>query len=133
LEDVIEQVKSMNKIGGFEKIKSLIPGIGSVKIPENIIENQEAKIAKWEHILKSMTPEERENPELLEKQTSRIGRIAKGAGVHNSDIRALLKQYRLLNDLIKSGDMGIDVSHGLNQKQMMKLAKKFGKIKKIRF
>jgi len=133
LEDVIEQVKGMNQLGGFEKIKSMIPGFSNAKIPENLLENQEAKIAKWEHILKSMTPEERENPELLEKQTSRIGRIAAGAGVHNSDIRALLKQYKLLNDVIKSGGAGMDMSQGLSQKQMMKLAKKFGKVKKMRF
>ena len=111
----------------------MIPGFSNAKIPENLLENQEAKIAKWEHILKSMTPEERENPELLEKQTSRIGRIAAGAGVHNSDIRALLKQYKLLNDVIKSGGAGMDMSQGLSQKQMMKLAKKFGKVKKMRF
>ncbi len=132
LEDVIEQVKSMNSLGGFEKIKSMIPGLGKAKIPENLLESQEAKISKWEHIIKSMTPEERENPELLEKQTSRISRTAKGAGVHNSDVRALLKQYKLLNEMLKSGK-DMDVSGGLSQKQLQKLAKKFGKVKKIRF
>jgi signal recognition particle subunit SRP54 len=129
LEDVIEQVKSMSSLGGFEKIKGMIPGLGSTKIPENLLENQEAKVAKWEHILKSMTPEEKANPELLEKQTSRISRIAQGAGVPGSDIRALLKQYKLLNEMVKSG--GMDMSQGINSKQMQKLAKKFGK--KMRF
>ena len=132
LEDVIEQVKSMNSLGGFEKIKSMIPGLGKAKIPENLLESQEAKISKWEHIIKSMTPEERESPELLEKQTSRISRTAKGAGVHNSDVRALLKQYKLLNEMLKSGK-DMDISEGLSQKQLQKLAKKFGKVKKIRF
>ncbi len=132
LEDVIDQVKSMGDLGGFDKIKSMIPGLGAAKIPENLLENQEAKISKWEHILKSMTPEEKEDPELLEKQTSRIGRIAKGAGVHNSDIRSLIKQYKLLNEMLGSGSE-IDPSKGLNQKQLQKLAKKFGKGKKIRF
>ena len=132
LEDVIEQVKSMNQLGGLEKIKSMVPGMGSAKIPEGVMEQQEQKVAKWEHILKSMTPEERENPELLEKQTSRISRIAKGAGVNNSDIRSLLKQYRMLQDMIKTG-ASMDASEGLSQKQMQKLMKKFGKRKKIRF
>ena len=132
LEDVIEQVKSMGSIGGFDKIKSMIPGFSKVekKIPENLIENQEAKISKWEHIIKSMTKEEKENPELLEKQTSRISRVAKGAGVHNSDVRSLLKQYKLLSDMMKSGG-DVDMSQGLSQKQLQKLAKKFGK--KLRF
>jgi len=134
LEDVIEQVKSMESLGGFEKIKGMIPGFGKIKdkIPENLLENQEAKISKWEHIIKSMTKEEKENPELLKNQTSRISRIAKGAGVHTSDIRSLLKQYDMINEMISSGS-DMDMSQGMSQKQMMKLAKKFGKGKKLRF
>ncbi len=134
LEDVIEQVKSMNSLGGFEKIKGMIPGFSGIekKVPENLLENQEAKIAKWEHIIKSMTPEEKTNPEIFDKETSRISRVASGAGVSNSDIRSLLKQYKLLNEMIKSGS-DMDMSQGMNQKQMQKLMKKFGKIKKVRF
>ncbi|MDD5012188.1 MAG: signal recognition particle receptor subunit alpha [Candidatus Nanoarchaeia archaeon] len=129
LDDVIEQVKSMSSLGGFEKIKSMIPGLSDVKakIPEGKLESQEAKVAKWEHIVKSMTAEEKENPELLEKQTSRIARIAKGAGVPTADVRSLIKQYKLLNDMIKSGVGNADMSEGMSQKQMMKFAKKFGK------
>ncbi len=131
LDDVVEQVKSMGSLGGFDKIKSMIPGMSNIKakIPEGMIENQEAKVAKWQHIIKSMTLEEKTNPEILEKQTSRISRVAKGAGVHTSDVRGLLKQYKLLNDMLKSGTG--DLSQGLSQKQMQKFAKKFGK--KLRF
>ncbi len=131
LEDVVEQVKSMNSMGGFEKIKSLIPGFGKAKIPEGTLENQQEKVAKWEHIIKSMTLEEKNNPEILEKQTSRISRIAKGAGVTTTEIRSLLKQYKMLNMMLKEGK-GMDMSGGMDQKQLMKLARKFGK-KKIRF
>ena len=133
LEDVIEQVKSMNQLGGFDKIKSMIPGLGKAKIPENMLENQESKIKKWEHILKSMTKQERENPELFEKQISRINRVANGAGVHNSDVRALLKQYKMLKEMIGEGIDEIDMSKGMSQKQMQKLVKKFGKKKIMRF
>jgi signal recognition particle subunit SRP54 len=133
LEDVIEQVKSMNQIGGFDKIKNMIPGLGKAKIPDNMLDTQQAKIAKWEHILKSMTKEERENPEVFEKQTSRIGRVAEGAGVNNSDIRALLKQYKMLQDLIKGGVDNMDMSKGFSQKQMQKMMKTFGKKKMRRF
>ena len=134
LEDVISQVKTMSSLGGFEKIKSMIPGFSNVekKLPEGLLEGQQEKIAKWEHIIKSLTKEERENPELLERQTSRIARIAKGSGVNTSDIRSLLKQYKMLNEMVKSG-MGNEMTEGnmLSQKQMQKLAKKFGK--KMRF
>tara|TARA_Y100000310_G_scaffold222630_1_gene224356 strand:- start:32 stop:1402 length:1371 start_codon:yes stop_codon:yes gene_type:complete len=133
LNDVVEQVKSMNSLGGLDKIKGMLPGMGKAKIPDNLLENQQEKIAKWEHIIKSLTPEERENPELLEKQTSRITRIAKGAGVNNSDIRALLKQYKMLNDMMKGGMGDMDMSKGMSQKQMQKLMKKFGKMKRVKF
>ena len=132
LRDVVEQVKSMNSIGGFDKIKSMIPGFSNVKLKDSDaqkIEQSQNKVSKWEHIIKSMTPEEIENPELIEKQTSRIGRIAQGAGVNNSDVRALLKQYKMLNELIKSGSGNLEESGMLSQKQMMKMAKKFGKHK----
>jgi signal recognition particle subunit SRP54 len=131
LDDVVEQVKSMGSLGGFDKIKSMIPGLSGIKakIPEGALESQEAKVAKWQHIIKSMTSQEKSNPEILEKQTSRIARVAKGAGVHTSDVRSLLKQYRLLNDMLKSG--AGDLSKGLSQKQLQKFAKKFGK--KMRF
>lgn len=132
LDDVIEQVKSMNSLGGLEKIRSMIPGFSGMKakIPENALEDQEAKIVRWEHIVKSMTAYEKSHPKILEKETSRISRIAKGSGVNSSDVRALLKQYKLLNEMIKSSG---DISQGLSQKQMQKLAKKLGKVKNIRF
>ena len=131
LEDVVEQVKSMGEVGGFDKIKSLIPGMGKLgeKIGEEKLEEQQSKVSKWEHIIKSMTKEEKENPEIIERQTSRIARIAKGSGTHSSDVRALIKQYRMLKEFMKSGS-SIDMESGnLNQKQLMKLAKKFGKKK----
>ena len=128
LDDVVEQVKSMNSLGGFEKIKSMIPGFSGAKIPENLLESQQEKVSKWEHIIKSMTKNEKENPEILEKQTSRIARIANGAGVNTSEVRSLLKQYKMLNEMIKSSS-GMEMTDGgmLSQKQMQKLVKKFGK------
>lgn len=132
LQDVVEQVKSMGSIGGFDKIKSMIPGLGNAKIPENLLENQETKVAKWEHIIKSMTKQEIENPEILKKEVSRISRVAKGAGVNNSEIRKLLKQYDMLNEMIKNTN-NLDMEKGMNPKQLQKMLKKFGKMKKIKF
>jgi len=132
LEDVVEQVKSMNAIGGFDKLKGMIPGMSSAKIPDGKLGAQEEKIKKWEHIIKSMTPEEKENPEILQKQTSRIARVAKGAGVHTSDVRSLIKQYDMLQGFVKDSSE-MDMSQGMSQKQMQKLMKKFGKKKMLRF
>jgi signal recognition particle subunit SRP54 len=132
LEDVVEQVKSMGELGGLDKIKSMIPGLGKAKISDDMLSTQESKIKKWEHILKSMTENEKNNPELIQKQTSRISRIAKGAGVNNSDVRSLLKQYEMLQSMIKE-QSSFDPSKGMDMKSMQKLMKKFGKKKMMRF
>ncbi|MBM3233768.1 hypothetical protein FJZ19_01605 [Candidatus Pacearchaeota archaeon] len=124
--DLLEQLKSMENIGSLSKIKNLIPGLGNAKIPENMLENQEEKIKKWKFAIQSMTREEIENPEIIEKQTSRIARIAKGSGINTSDVRALLKQYKMISSFIKDGDMS-EMQQGFSQKQMLKLAKKFGR------
>ncbi len=126
LNDVVEQVKSMSSLGGFDKIKGMIPGMGKAKISDDAMEGQQKKVEKWEHILKSMTEDERENPELLKEQTKRIGRIAAGSGVNNSDVRSLLKQYDMLKDMVKMSS-SMDMSKGMDPKQMQKMMRKFGK------
>ncbi len=132
LRDLQTQLKQMQGMGSLSKIASMIPGLGNAKIPENLLGTQEDKLKKWQHAIDSMTEEEIKNPELLEKQTSRLSRIAKGSGTTTSDIRQLIKQYKLLKDLTQGGDLtNIDPSQGLSQKQMQKLAKKFGKRMKI--
>lgn len=134
LRDLQGQLKQMSGMGSMSKMLDMIPGMGKVKdkVPEELLGTQEEKVKKWEHIINSMTEEEITNPEILEKQTSRLSRIAKGSGTNTSDIRQLLKQYKLLKDLTTGGEMqDFDPSQGLNQKQMMKIAKKFGK--KVRF
>ncbi len=135
LEDVIEQVKSMNSIGGFDKIKSMVPGMSKAKISDEKLASEQKKVKKWEHIIKSMTPEEKDNPEIFKDKktaTSRINRIAKGAGVKNSQVRSLLKQYDMLNSFVKDSSY-MDMEKGFDQKKLMKLAKKFGKRKMMRF
>tara|TARA_Y100000310_G_C20681665_1_gene816346 strand:+ start:1462 stop:2823 length:1362 start_codon:yes stop_codon:yes gene_type:complete len=130
LADMIEQTKAMGSMGGLSKIKDMIPGLGKVKLKDAKFDETEKKLSKWEHIIKSMTKEEVENPEILEKQTSRISRIAKGSGTTTTEIRMMLKQYKMLKEMmgmqnqIASGDGKID------QKMLQKMAKKFrGKIK----
>ena len=128
LRDFQEQLKSMNNFS-FSKVLEMIPGLGKAKekIPENMLDTQEEKIKKWQHAINSMTEEEINNPEIIEKQTTRLGRIAKGSGTTTTDIRQLIKQYKLLKELASGGMADIDPSQGISQKQMMKLAKRFGK------
>jgi signal recognition particle subunit SRP54 len=126
-----QQMEAMGEMGSMDKLLSLIPGMGAMKekIPEGALESQQGKVKNWKAAIKSMTKEEKENPELLEKQTSRIQRIAKGAGITTTDVRMLIKQYRMIKEMIKS-QSGLEEGK-LDNKTMMKLARKFGKKMKL--
>lgn len=131
LRDLQTQLESMESLGSMDKILSLIPGMSKAKeklTPEQL-EIQQQKLKNYKNAINSMTEQEIENPEILEKQTSRIQRIAKGSGTHTSDIRALIKQYKMLKEMI--GSQSQLQEGNLDQKTMMKLAKKFGKKMKL--
>ncbi len=125
--DLYEQLKSMEGLGSLSKLKNLIPGLGNAKISDEMLGTQEDKLKKFKFAIQSMTKQEIENPEIIEKQTQRLARIAKGAGVNTSDVRALLKQHKLIKEFAKSGISNTDMSQGFSEKQMQKLARKFGK------
>ncbi len=97
--DLYEQMQTMSKMGSFSKLVELIPGMGSMKIPKEMLEGQEEKVKKWKYILQSMTKAELEDPELLD--SPRVARIAKGSGTSVTDVRELLKQYRQSKKMMK--------------------------------
>jgi signal recognition particle subunit SRP54 len=126
LRDLQTQLESMSQLGSMDKLLGMIPGMGKVKdkISSKDMEEQESKMKKWKNAINSMTQEEIENPEILEKQTSRMQRIAHGSGTTTSDIRLLLKQWKMLNEMIKSQSQMAEGK--LDQKTIMKMARKFG-------
>ena len=127
LRDVQSQLESVESLGSIDKIMSMIPGLGKVKdkIPQEKLEQQQKKMKGYKHAINSMTKEEVENPEIMEKETSRLQRISKGSGVSTTDIRNLIKQYKMLKEMIQSGKSS--ESDVMDQKTLMKMAKKFGK------
>ncbi len=125
LRDVQAQLESMESIGSMDKIMSMIPGLGKAKIPEKALETQQEKMKNYKNAINSMTQQEIENPEIIEKETSRMQRIAKGSGTSTTDIRMLIKQYRMLKEMLHSGKA---MEEGkIDNKMLMKMAKKFGK------
>lgn len=117
--DLYEQMRAMSKMGPLNKLMDLIPGLGSM-VPKEMLEVQEEKLKKWKFIMQSMTKEELENPEII--TGGRIERIAKGSGVKTSEVRELLKQYKMSKKMMK-------MMKGGKQRDMGKLLKKFkGKI-----
>ena len=97
--DLYEQMQAMSKMGPLTKVIDMIPGMGGVKIPKEMLEGQEDKMKKWKFILQSLTREELENPEIL--TSSRIERVAKGSGTTTHEVRELLKQYKQSKKLMK--------------------------------
>lgn len=97
--DLYEQMQAMKKMGPMTKVMEMIPGMGQIKIPKEALKVQEGKLEKWRHAMDSMTMEELEDPEIIDR--NRIERIAKGSGLSVSDIRELIKQYNQSKKLIK--------------------------------
>jgi signal recognition particle subunit SRP54 len=96
---IYKQLISLRKMGPLRKILQMIPGL-SLKLPLEIkAEEAEEKIRKWLAIINSMTYEELDKPEIIDR--SRIRRIAYGAGVKPEDVRELLKQYTMMKRLAK--------------------------------
>jgi signal recognition particle subunit SRP54 len=117
----------------MDKLMGMVPGFGNVanKIPKDAMKKQEEKMKHYKHAIQSMTKEEIENPEMFEKQTSRIARVAKGSGTTTSEIRELLKQYKLLKEMLGMGDKLQNIQQGkIDKKMMQKMAKMMkGKVK----
>jgi signal recognition particle subunit SRP54 len=120
LQDFYEQIKAMQNMGPLSKVMSMIPGMGMMKLPENLIEKQEEKMKSYRFIIDSMTPKEREDPSII--NSSRITRIAKGSGRPESDVRELIQQYEKMKKMMKQ----FGGAAGLQRGEMKKLAKQFG-------
>lgn len=118
LMDLYEQMKAMKKMGSLSKIMEMIPGMGQLKLPKELLNVQEGKLELWKHAMMSMTQEELEEPEKI--SASRIDRISKGSGVPAKTIRELIKQYKMSKKLMKQ--MG---GLGGGKADMKKLMKKF--------
>ncbi len=99
LNDLLSQLRQMNKMGDIKGIMKMIPGFSKLrdKIDQAGIDNR--LIKRQEAIILSMTPRERSCPEVL--KASRKQRIAAGAGVSVSDVNRLLKQYEQMSDVMK--------------------------------
>jgi len=97
--DLYEQTKAMKKMGPLNKVMEMIPGFGNIKMPKEMLQNQEVKLDKWRYMMDSMTKKELEDPEIIKGQ--RVERIAKGSGVSVSDVRELIKQYKMSKKMMK--------------------------------
>lgn len=98
LQDMYNQFEAMQNMGPLQKVLSMIPGF-SYKLPAEELENAEERLSRWKVIIQSMTPEEREDPKVL--NASRMRRIARGSGAEEREVRELIKQYNTMRKMLK--------------------------------
>ncbi len=122
--DLYEQMEAMNKMGPLTKVMEMIPGMGQLKLPKEMLQVQEGKLKKWKYAMNSMTREELEEPEII--SANRIERIAKGAGISANEVRELLKQYKQSKKMVK-------MFKGQSPQSMEKMMKKMGGMQGLKF
>ena len=94
LEDFLEQMQSMKKMGGIKSMLEMLPGMSGkdIEVDENAMKKPEA-------IIRSMTPRERRNPSVL--NASRRKRIAAGSGTTVQDVNQLIRQFENAKEMMK--------------------------------
>jgi len=105
LEDFLEQLQQVKKMGPISQLMDMIPGFSTIarKLPTNVdVDGRELK--KVEAIVLSMTPSERHHPEIIDG--SRRRRIAQGSGTSLQDVNQLLNQFRQMQKLMKQMSSG---------------------------
>ena len=113
LEDFLEQIQSVRKMGSLSQIMEMIPGMGqmSKQLPAGDLD--ESRIERIEAIIRSMTPDERQRPEII--NGSRKRRISRGSGTTPQDINQLLNQFKQTQKLVKQ------VSRSRNPASLLKM------------
>ena len=104
LEDYLTQLRQMKKMGGIEGIMSFLPGVSKVKSQMDQAGVDEKIITQNEAVILSMTKKERENPKIIDG--SRKKRIANGSGTDVATINNLLKQFKMMSEMMKKMSKG---------------------------
>ncbi len=97
LTDYLQQFEALKKMGGAGALMSMLPGAGKFKVSEKDLD--EKRIERTKAIILSMTPRERDNPQIINSQRKR--RIALGSGTTVQEINQLLKQFDQTKQLMK--------------------------------
>ena len=113
LEDFLEQLEAMSKMGSMSKLLGMLPGAGGMK---KQIENfDESEIVRTKSIVQSMTPIERRDPKVL--NGSRRARIALGAGRKVQDVNSLVDKFAAAQKMMKQMRSGKGLPAGMGMPQ----------------
>ena len=104
LNDYLTQLRQMKKMGGIEGVMSFLPGVSKIKSQMDQAGVDEKIIIQNEAVILSMTKKERENPKIIDG--SRKKRIANGSGTDIATINKLLKQFKMMSEMMKKMSKG---------------------------
>ena len=110
MDTYLSQLRQMKKMGGMEGVMSLLPGASKMKAQMENSSIDEKMITENEAIILSMTKKEKENPKII--SGSRRKRISTGSGVDVTKINKLLKQFKMMSDMMKKMSQGKKIPSG---------------------
>ncbi len=99
LEDFLDQIQQIKKMGSLEQIMGMVPGINKLKQLKDAPQPDEKELAKTEAIIRSMTLKERRNHRIID--ASRRQRIAAGSGTSVAEVNRVLKSYAAMLKMLK--------------------------------
>jgi signal recognition particle subunit SRP54 len=99
LRDMYKQLEALNKMGPLKQIMSMLP-MGNMELPEGVYDVTSTKMIRYRIIMDSMTPKELDDPGLI--NSSRMQRIAHGAGATPDEVRELLKYFKMMQRTLKN-------------------------------
>ena len=135
LDDFLEQMQQVRKLGSLSKIMGMLPGMGQYRDQLDNFDDRE--IDRIQAVIRSMTPAERANPKLIDG--SRRARIAKGSGRQVSDVNQLVDRFfearKMMQQLARGGGMpgmpGMPAMPGAGKRGKAKQPPKKGKGKRV--
>ena len=99
LEDFLEQLQEVKKLGPLQQILSMLPGLGTPKKLKELGDIDDRELVRVEAVIRSMTPWERRHPERIDG--SRRRRIARGSGTTVQDVNRVLKQFEQTKKMVR--------------------------------
>ncbi len=117
MDSYLAQLRQMKKMGGMEGVMSMLPGVNKMKAKMDQANIDEKMLVENEAIILSMTKKEKENPKII--SGSRRKRISAGSGVDVSKINKLLKQFKMMSDMMKKMSEGKKIPSGMIPDEML--------------
>ncbi len=118
LEDFLDQIQQIKKMGSLEQLLSMVPGINKMKQMANAPQPDKKELAKTEAIIRSMTLKERRNHKII--NASRRKRIAAGSGTDIAEVNRVLKSYTTMLKMMKKLRGKPSALHGKKRRKLPK-------------